>query len=80
MASFINRTTEDINMDKEREERDKAFANNIKKRMLDIVKKQIVACKDEKTSIDLVDLYAYIAKIKPDMDELFIYDKGVEVH
>ena len=80
MASFINRTTEDINMDKEREERDKAFANNIKKRMLDIVKKQIVACKDEKTSIDLVDLYAYIAKIKPDMDELFIYDKGLEVH
>ena len=75
MASFINRTAEDINIDKEREERDKAFANNIKKRMLDIVKKQIVACKDEKTSIDLVDLYAYIAKIKPDMDELFIYGK-----
>lgn len=75
MASFINRTAEDINIDKEREERDKAFANDIKKRMLDIVKKQIVACKDEKTSTDLVDLYAYIAKIKPDMDELFIYGK-----
>ena len=34
MASFMNRTTEDIDI--EREKRDRNFANDIKKRMLEI--------------------------------------------
>lgn len=76
MASFMNRA-EDVNMDKEkaeRAERDRKFANDIKKRMLNIVRQQIIKNEDEKTATDLIDLYGYIVKIKPDLDELFIYD------
>lgn len=75
MASFMNRTEEIVDKEKEqREERDRKFANDIKKRMLDIVRQQIIKNEDEKTATDLIDLYGYIVKIKPDLDELFIYD------
>lgn len=70
MAFLNTREAENI----EREERDIEFAKSIKKRMIKIVKDLIVTTTDEKTVRDLIDLHAYITKIKPDTTELFIYE------
>lgn len=58
-------------IEKERSERDMKLAEDTHKRMLEIVKKQIVKAsksdnkESEKDLIDLVDLHAYISKIEP---------------